>query len=490
MDSTLITDGRVIDPESQTDRIADVLIDRGVIVEIGVDIRPPTGTSLVSAEGMIVGPGFIDIHSHAQSIAAHRLQAFDGVTTALDLEAGRLPLDRAYADAMADGRPLNFGFSASWGVARAMAHWGYVPDGTLHGALALAGSADWQRASTMAERRAWLSVIEDSLGAGALGVGVLLGYAPSTDPAEFDLLARMCASAGAPAFTHAREPIEADPATLIDGPGEVISVAEATGASIHFCHVNSSSRRHAERVLQMFDNARERGVRATLEAYPYGSASTSISASFLGPDRLTTWGARPTSIVLLATGERISDAAHLREVRSLNPGAACIVDYLDESDPIDMQILQASFLAPDTIIASDALSIRWPDGATDTREWPLPAGGKTHPRMAGTFAKTLRMMVRESGEWSWSEAFRRGSLLPARLLEGIAPAMRNRGRLVVGAAADIVVIDPATVSDTATYDRPTEHSVGVSQLLVNGEFVIRDGDLITSSYPGRPIRGY
>ncbi|HEY3472888.1 MAG TPA: amidohydrolase family protein, partial [Amycolatopsis sp.] len=113
----------------------------------------------------------------------------------------------------------------------------------------------------------------------------------------------------------------------------------------------------------------------------------------------------------------------------------------------------------------------------------------THPRTAGTYAKTLRLMVRESGAWSWLEAFRRCSYLPSRILDDVAPAARRKGHLGVGADADVVVLDPAAVTDTATYTDPTRPSKGVRHLFVAGVPVVRDGNLDTEAFPGQPLRG-
>jgi N-acyl-D-aspartate/D-glutamate deacylase len=114
---------------------------------------------------------------------------------------------------------------------------------------------------------------------------------------------------------------------------------------------------------------------------------------------------------------------------------------------------------------------------------------ETHPRTARSFAKALRAMVRENTRWSWIEGFRRCSYLPSRVLDSVASAMRRKGGLCAGADADIVVIDPSSIGDAATYADPIRPSVGVRHLLVVGTFVIRDGQLIPDSRPGRPIRG-
>jgi hypothetical protein len=301
-------------------------------------------------------------------------------------------------------------------------------------------------------------------------------------------VARLAARTGTATFTHVREIIEADPTTPIDGSHEIVRAAAETGAAMHHCHVNSTSRRHVDRVLDLLGNARSNGSRVTLEAYPYGAGSTAIGAYFLAPERLDAWGLRPSSLTIVATGERIGSVGRLAELRATDPGAVCVVSFLDEENPEDAALLQRALAFPDSIVASDAMHVEWPNGATDSRDWPLPEGGQTHPRTAGTFARSLRRMVVETGAWSWAEAFRRCSYLPAQVVAGFAPAARTKGWLAVGADADLVVIDPVTISDNATYLDPTRPSVGVRHLLVDGTFVVRDGTLDVDAFPGRPIR--
>ncbi|WP_308010927.1 amidohydrolase family protein [Streptomyces sp. AC495_CC817] len=491
---TLLRGGRVIDPKTGSDQIADVLISGERIAAIGTGIDAPDGAQVIDATGLIVGPGFVDLHSHVHSIAGQRLQAMDGVTTALDLEAGLMPVAEAMARAAADGRPLNYGFSASWSQARAYAHLDRVPVPDFVASMDLLGTSDWQRSSSPAERTRWLGLLEGELAAGALGIGVLMGYAPRSDPAEYLELARLAAAAHAPTFTHVRELIEADPATPIDGSEELVRAAAATGAAMHHCHVNSTSLRHVDRVLALLDRSRAAGSRVTVEAYPYGAGSTAIGAFFLAPEKLAGLGITPSSLVLVDTGERIADVARLQELRATDPGATCIVSFLDEADPLDMAHLRRALAYPDSIVASDAMPVSWPDPAggptvREQREWPLPAGGQTHPRTAGTFAKSLRLMVRETGTWSWTEAFRRCSYLPARVLDEVSSSMRRKGHLTVGADADIIVLDPLAITDRATYADPTRPSLGVRELYVNGSPVVRDGGIVVDAYPGRAVRG-
>ena len=485
----LLRGGRVIDPGTGFDGVADLLVDGRVIAGVGRDMTAPDGSQVIDVSGLVVGPGFIDVHSHVHTVAGQRLQAMDGVTTVLDLEAGLMPVERAYAEAAAAGRPLNYGFSASWGSARAKVLLGREPDASLESELAVLGDPGWQRSSTQPELAAWLDLIERELADGALGIGVLMGYAPRTDPAEFLAVARLAAKAGVPTYTHVRELVEADPTTPIDGPEELVIAAAETGATMHHCHVNSTSRRHVDRVLATFDRARAAGSRVSVESYPYGAGSTAVGAYFLDTDRLAAWGLHPHNIVMVASGERVADAARLTELRRTDPGAECLVEFFDESDPVDLGRLHRALAFSDAIVASDAMPVVWPDGRRESLDWPLPPGAATHPRTAGTFTRTVRLMVRETGTWSWLDAFRRCSYLPARLLDDVAPAARAKGHLAIGADADLVVLDPDRLIDRATYQTPVRPSEGVRYLLVGGGFVVRDGALQTDAFCGTPLRG-
>lgn len=485
----LLIGGRVVDPGTGLDTHADVLVRDGSVAAVAPKVPVPSGAIVIDVTGLVVGPGFVDLHSHVHSIAGHRLQAMDGVTTAFDLEAGLMPVRRAYAEAARDGRPLNYGFSASWSAARSQVLLGVEPDAQVMTGLAILGDPRWQRTSSQAELTKWLSLLDRELSDGALGIGVLLGYAPRTEPNEFLQVARLAAHANVPTYTHVRELVEADPTTPIDGCDEIVMAAAETGAAMHHCHVNSTSRRHLDRVLATLERSQASGSRVTVETYPYGAGSTGVGAYFLAPERLGVWGLAPRNIVLVETGERIADLERLREVRTTTPGAECIVEFLDENDTHDQELVQRSIAFPDAIVASDAMPILWRGNVIDSREWPLPPAGGTHPRTAGTFAKTLRMMVREAGVWTWSEAFRRCAYLPSRILDEVAPVMRRKGHLGVGADADLVVLDPSSVTDAATYRNPTRPSIGVRHLLVGGEFVVRDGALQIDSLSGRAIRG-
>src|SRR4051812_19622106 len=157
MTDLLLRGGRVVDPGTGTDSVRDVHVRDDRVVAVGPDLSVD-GAQVVDVTGLVVGPGFVDLHSHVHSIAGQRLQAFDGVTTALDLESGLMPLDRAYRQAAEQGRPLHYGFSASWGGARSQVLAGIDQDANLVSSLAVLGDPRWQATSTPAQRAAWLEL--------------------------------------------------------------------------------------------------------------------------------------------------------------------------------------------------------------------------------------------------------------------------------------------------------------------------------------------
>lgn len=476
--------GRVIDPETGLDSIHDVGVSGGRIAEIGDRLE---GDVTVDVAGLVVAPGFVDLHSHAQSLPGRRLQACDGVTTALELEGGRAPIEAAYAREADRGSPIHYGFSASWAAARMHVMAGVALDGGAAALFAALGDQAWQSAANETQVARIVGQISEDVSAGGLGIGVLAGYAPGVDPGEHLAVAKLAAIAGVPTFTHCRDLIELTPSTLMDGAEEIVRAAGETGAHMHYCHVNSTSTRHIDRVLALVDRCRAAGGNITTEAYPYGSGATAIGAAFLAPERLSERNITPRSLFYVATGERVADEKRLRELRATDPGGAVIVEFFDEEDPTDMAILRRSLAYEDAIVASDAMPLVWTgNGTPDVTEWPLPPGFATHPRTAGCFSRALRLWRQEGTPLI--DALRRCTLLPAQVLEGCAPAMRKKGRVQPGADADLVVFDAEAITDQATYQDSTRPSTGVRHVLVDGTFVLRDGDLVPGAFPGRPVR--
>ena len=293
-----------------------------------------------------------------------------------------------------------------------------------------------------------------------------------------------------PTFTHARDLIEMVPDAVIDGAEEIVRVAGRTGAHMHYCHVNSTSQRHIDRVLGLVARAQAAGARISTEAYPYGSGMTAIGAAFLAPERLAERGLVPSSLTYAPTGERVASEARLRELRQDDPGGLAIIELLNEDDPADRALLMRSLTFPGAVVASDAMPLTWsgPGPRTDPLAWPPGPTAMTHPRTAGTFSRAMRLLTGGDRPLSLAQALSRCSLEPARLLEERVPAMRRKGRLRTGADGDLVIFDPVTLTDRATYADSTRPSAGIRHVLVNGAFVVRDGSIVLDARPGRPVR--
>jgi N-acyl-D-aspartate/D-glutamate deacylase len=146
-----------------------------------------------------------------------------------------------------------------------------------------------------------------------------------------------------------------------------------------------------------------------------------------------------------------------------------------------------SLTFPGAVVASDAMPLTW-SGPADPLAWPPGPTAMTHPRTAGTFGRAMRLLTRGDQPLGLAQALSRCSLEPARLLEERVPAMRRKGRLRAGADGDLLVFDPVTLTDRATYSDSTRPSAGIRHVLVNGVFVVRDGSIVPDARPGRPVR--
>ena len=487
----VIQNGRVIDPETGLDAIRNVALADGRIVAISE--FPLQGDTVIDATGHVVSPGFIDLHAHGMSLPDMRMQAMQGVTTILELESGILPVGDWYDQMSEQQTPINYGAAAAWTFSRIAAFTGTDPLAEASYFQEAQRLDDWRFDIATAEQfDRIMALVETGLHEGALGIGINAGYAPGYGQIEYFALAELAKKHGVATFTHTRYISNLEPQSSFEAIKELVGNAAITGAHMHLCHVNSGSLRQVERVLDMLDEAQARGVPVTVEAYPYGAGNGVVGAAiFTTPDdwreRL---GSDASSFQLGAdrlTEERLAD------LQANEPGTFVTWHYLEEDVPEDLALLDASIMHPSVLIASD--SVFWSyfdeDGSVKMYEgdaWPLPDNVFSHPRSAGTFAKVLRSYVRERGLLSLNEAIRKMSLMPAQTLEDFVPQMRKKGRLQIGMDADIVVFDPATVADRATYQDSNQPAVGVQTVLVNGGFVVQDGELVLNAPHGEPIR--
>jgi N-acyl-D-glutamate deacylase len=482
----VLANGRVIDPETGLDGIRSVGIRNGRIKVISR--TPLRGRTVLDARGLVVAPGFIDLHAHGQDLPGARMQAFDGVTTALELEAGTLPVAQAYERIAREGRPINYGFSASWLYARIAEKEGMEPTGALSFFQEAQRRTGWQHTLASPDETARIITrVERGLQEGALGIGVLAGYAPGYGRKEAFAVAQLAARSGVPVFTHVRFNSVIEPQSSFEAVAEVVSLAAATGVRMHIHHLNSTSMRDISRIAELLRGAQARGLRVTTEAYPYGAGSTVVGAElFRGNWRERLGGATAGDIEL--KGVPFNDST-LAEAQAKTPGAWIIVHYLrPDRNPADQEYLDQSVLFPNGAIASDAMPWTSKGQPITGDVWPLPDDAFAHPRSAGTFTRFLRDYVRERRKVTLREGLRRVTLIPAQILEASVPQMKRKGRLQVGADADLIAFDLATVSERGTYAQPNQMAVGMRYVIVNGTPVIRDGVLVRDALPGRAIR--
>ena len=450
-----IVNGRVMDPESGLDGVRNVLIEDGRITAVTQD--DVTAEVIIDAAGRVVAPGFIDLHAHGQDLASNRFQAADGVTTALELEIGVYPVGRWYESRAGDAM-IHYGATASHPVARFAALDG--GDGGVDSLRTGAfGAESARRAASPEEVEDTLDRLEEGISEGALGLGFGITYTPGATHNEILQAFERGAQIGAPIFVHVRAAVRMGGDRLAPLQ-EVISNAAATGASLHIVHLNSSTDESARSALRLIRAARSQGVDVTTEAYPYTAGSTLIQSALFDD-----WQGDHSLLQWAATGERLTFETFLKYRKA---GGMVIIHGRSE----DTNRWLTS--QPDVILASDGISF---------------AQGAAHPRGAGCFSKVLGHYVREEKALDLMTALRKMTLLPARRLEEIAPQMKNKGRVKKGADADLVIFDPATIQDRATYTDSMQFSTGIDHVLVSGTFVVRDGELIEDARPGRPVYG-
>lgn len=491
----VIKNGRVMDPQSGRDEVADVGIAAGVIESVG-HIPSAEGRTVIEAAGRVVSPGFVDIHAHGQSVAADWMQAFDGVTTTLELEVGVLPVRAWYDRQEKAGRVLHYGAAAGWIFARKQVMAGIVPDPQKHPMEMMGEGADnhggWSTdISTPAQLQQICAIVEAGLQDGAIGIGLPHGYAPGAGVKEMTRICDLAAQAGTPTFTHIPFMSNRDPQSSEEAYIRLMGYAAATGAHMHICHLNSTSLHDVDRCCELLRNAQARGLPITVEAYPYGTGSTVVSAAFFAdPDFTDRTGSSYGSIELIHNRHQMADRADLVAARDLDPSALVAWHFLDlEHNDRHRALLDRSVLYPGGSIASDAMPWVEPDGSIYRgEEWPLPERLSAHPRSAGTFTKFLADYQRARGAIGLMDAIAKCTILPARILEGCLPRMRQTARLQEGCDADVIVFDPDTVASQASFAAMTRHAVGMDAVIVAGMPVIVEGRLDTSARPGRALR--
>ena len=439
----VIANGRVMDPASGLDGVRHVGL-RGGTIE-SVSTTPLTGARVIDASRLVVAPGFIDLHEHGQQEESYRMMVRDGVTSAFELEVGTGDVAGWY-QAREGGQIVNYGVSIGHIPAR-MRVLGDPGKGLLPAGIGGSGSA------TDAQMMAMETILREGLSQGAVAMGFGSAYTPGAPISEIERMFRVAAAGGVSAHIHMRAGLA--------GLHETIAAAKSAGTSLHIVHVNSSAGDELDGFLAAIQAARDAGQDVTTEAYPYGAGMTEIQSALF--DDWATWPDERFGLhQLVSTGERLTRATF---GKARTAGGTVIIHGRSEAQT------RAAIVSPLSMIASDGFI----------------ENGRGHPRTSGTFAKVLGKYVRDEGAVMLMDALRRMTIEPARRLERRTPAMSAKGRIGVGADADVTIFDPATVIDRATYEDASLPSAGIPYVIVGGEAVV-DGGQVTSARPGRAIR--
>ncbi len=394
------------------------------------------------------------MHQHGQDAENYRVKAMDGVTTALELETGTADVDRWYAER--EGKTLiNYGVSV-----------GHVPIRMKvmqdSGTSVPIGNAANNIASET-ELKQIKQQIEHGLKHGGVGVGFIIAFTPAASRWEIIEAFHVAAKYSAICHVHIRFDDEREPNSNIQALEEAIAAAAVTGVSLHVLHIHSMGGRTTPRLLQMISDAQSHGIDITTEAYPYTAWMTEIESTTFNEGWQERYGMDYKDLQWTITGERLTAESFARYRKQ----GGLVIGHQYSED-----LVKETIANPLTMIISD--------GELEN--------GKGHPRTAGTYSRVLGHYVRETKTLTLMNALRKMTLMPAQRLEQRVPMMKNKGRIRVGADADITIFDAEKIIDKSTYEEPAKYSEGIMYVLVNGALVINNGQLQSGIAPGRAVR--
>ena len=498
----IIRNGTVVDGTGSPRFNADVLIEGDRIAAIGPALSVRAAAEY-DARGMVVSPGFVDIHSHGEGSLFRDPMAESvirqGLTTIVVGQDGSSRGPRELGDSAERFTSLGGFFAALGREVRPAANVAsMVGLGTVRGNVV--GAAN--RPATAAEIARMTGLVEQALAEGACGASTGLEYAPgafaSTD--ELIALCRPLAARRLPYATHMRN--EDD--TLVEAVDESIAVARGAGCALQVSHLKTSGARNFHKIDDVFahlDAARRAGLDVTFDRYPYVAYSTGLSNMF------PVWALDGGNAAFVA---RLTGPATASRVRAESEAKAATVggwrnvvvsgvsndlDRAAEGKRIDELAAAASVAPYDVAVGllqrnggdvgtvvfamseenlqrflAHSLGMVCSDGGAFAVSGPARTG-HPHPRGLGTFPRVLGRYVRETKTLTLEQAVRKMTGMPAERLR-----LADIGVLRPGASADVVVFDPETVADKATFAEPFQYPVGIRLVVVNGEIALREGE--------------
>ena len=476
-----ITNARIVDGAGTPAVSGTVRVVDGRIAEAGPDVVSRSADTVMDAAGLVVAPGFIDTHSHADRDLLERLDATaavsQGITTLVVGQDG------------GSHHPLtNFRdrFEASPATVNVASYAGH---NTFR---ALVMGEDFRREATPEEIAGMARLLEADLAAGALGLSTGLEYDPGIYSAteEVVTLAQVAADAGGRYLSHLRS----EDRWFWDAVEEIIRIGEETGMPVQITHAKLALQSlwgEVPRLLERLEEARAAGVDITLDVYPYPYWQSTLTVMF--PERDFTDLEESRFVVSqMALPEGILIPTYAPEPAYAGRTLASIAAERGEEPAVTLlELIQAAeamradpYFEPGTRVETVIATSMAEDDIAALFAWEhanLSTDGAlfgAHPRGFGSFPRALRQFVRERGILSLEEAVRRMTSLAADHM-GFA----ERGRIAPGMVADLVLFDPETVSDRATPEAPHELSVGIQRVLVAGETVFADG-AVTDARPG------
>jgi hypothetical protein len=460
---------RAIDPETNLDAVRNI----GIVGDTirAVSVEPLHGKTTIDGRGLVATPGFIDLHSHAYGYETATYQAMDGVTTRLELELGVYPV-RAWYDRKSGHELVNYGASLNHDRIRySLQLGGTVSDPKIAG-FTQSESPKTHDYDLLIHQpippegySRFVPTLEASLRDGAIGIGSGTQYAPGITHQEMLDLTRVAAEHHMCVFTHIRYGSLVEPGSTFEAIQEQVANAAITGACVHIAHINSVAMSATLEMLSIIHGARDHGVDVSTEMYPWDASSDHIRSLMFDPGWEQRWGVTPGDLQSTATGKRLTQ----QEFDALRSGTGPdgVLMHMNTEEALSRALQD-----PLVMVISDSGDIQ---------------DRYSHPRSAGTHARLLGHYVRETRVLTLPDAIRKMTLMPAQRLETFVASMRRKGRLQAGCDADLVVFDPTTVGARAAYLDAKEYSQGFKYVLVNGEFVVRQGAIVSNVFPGRPV---